>query len=73
MDSQDIPGRTSAKAGSQSPCVDHCTIDVNEICRGCFRTLDEIARWSSMSESDKRVTNQRCGQRREENSGDSFS
>ncbi len=23
------------------------------LCRGCLRTLDEIARWSSMSEQDK--------------------
>jgi predicted Fe-S protein YdhL (DUF1289 family) len=24
-----------------------------ELCRGCFRTLDEIARWSSMSEEER--------------------
>ncbi|MGC9162971.1 MAG: DUF1289 domain-containing protein [Thiomonas sp.] len=37
-----------------SPCVNVCTMDERRgLCRGCLRTLDEIARWSSMSEQDK--------------------
>jgi len=24
-----------------------------ELCRGCFRTLDEIARWSSMTDAER--------------------
>jgi predicted Fe-S protein YdhL (DUF1289 family) len=37
-----------------SPCINVCTLDeVRGLCRGCLRTLDEIARWSSMSEHDK--------------------
>jgi predicted Fe-S protein YdhL (DUF1289 family) len=26
-------------------------------CLGCFRTLDEIARWSSLSEDEQRAIN----------------
>jgi predicted Fe-S protein YdhL (DUF1289 family) len=31
-----------------------CTLDAaTGLCRGCSRTLDEIARWSTMSEADR--------------------
>lgn len=37
-----------------SPCINVCTLDeTSGLCRGCARTLDEIARWSGMSERDK--------------------
>lgn len=37
-----------------SPCINVCTMDETRgLCRGCLRTLDEIARWSSMSAQDK--------------------
>lgn len=26
-----------------------------EVCAGCWRTLDEIARWRDMSDAEKRV------------------
>jgi len=39
-----------------SPCVNVCVMDdATGLCRGCYRTLDEIARWSVMSDRDKRV------------------
>ena len=38
----------------KSPCLKVCMMDPrNELCRGCFRTLDEIARWGSMSEEER--------------------
>jgi len=38
-----------------SPCVNVCVMDeATGLCRGCRRTLDEIARWSVMSDADKR-------------------
>jgi len=33
----------------ESPCIDLCCLDDDDICVGCFRTLDEIKRWSSSS------------------------
>ncbi len=37
-----------------SPCINICQMDqTTGLCRGCFRTLDEIARWSSMDERDR--------------------
>ncbi|KAB2680719.1 MULTISPECIES: DUF1289 domain-containing protein [Brucella/Ochrobactrum group] len=38
----------------ESPCILVCTIDTaTGFCLGCARTLDEIARWSSMSAEER--------------------
>ncbi|NKW80546.1 DUF1289 domain-containing protein [Ochrobactrum pecoris] len=38
----------------ESPCILVCTIDTETgFCLGCARTLDEIARWSSMSADER--------------------
>jgi len=40
----------------ETPCIDICTIDeANGLCKGCYRTIDEIARWASMSSGDRRA------------------
>lgn len=37
-----------------SPCLQICRLDPNRtLCVGCGRTLDEIARWSSMSDAER--------------------
>ncbi|HMF26361.1 MAG TPA: DUF1289 domain-containing protein [Pseudolabrys sp.] len=34
----------------ESPCVKICTLDARKgLCLGCGRTLDEIARWATMT------------------------
>jgi predicted Fe-S protein YdhL (DUF1289 family) len=39
-----------------SPCISVCTMELGRgLCRGCLRTLDEIADWSTMSDPDKRA------------------
>ncbi len=41
------PARTGS--GVASPCISVCVMDrTTGLCRGCLRTLDEIARWGSM-------------------------
>ncbi len=38
----------------KSPCNKVCVMDAeNRYCRGCQRTLDEIARWSQMSDAER--------------------
>ncbi len=38
-----------------SPCIDVCRMDVaDELCIGCYRTLDEIVRWANASDDEKR-------------------
>jgi len=38
----------------KSPCVKVCVMDPQRgLCRGCYRTLDEIARWVAMSDAER--------------------
>jgi predicted Fe-S protein YdhL (DUF1289 family) len=38
----------------KSPCVKVCIMDPQrEVCMGCGRTLDEIARWGVMGDSER--------------------
>jgi predicted Fe-S protein YdhL (DUF1289 family) len=38
----------------KSPCVNVCQMDPRRgLCLGCKRTLDEIARWGSMSDAEQ--------------------
>lgn len=36
-----------------SPCVRNCCLSEDDICLGCFRSLDEIVRWTVASEQQK--------------------
>ncbi|HEY2081997.1 MAG TPA: DUF1289 domain-containing protein [Verrucomicrobiae bacterium] len=36
-----------------SPCINICQLDERDVCLGCFRTRDEIARWMHMSDLEK--------------------
>jgi len=37
-----------------SPCTKVCTVDPrSQLCCGCGRTLDEIARWASFSDAER--------------------
>ncbi|HXG78469.1 MAG TPA: DUF1289 domain-containing protein [Methyloceanibacter sp.] len=39
-----------------SPCVNICRLDEETgLCIGCGRTIEEIARWASMSETERRA------------------
>lgn len=37
-----------------SPCIQICVVHpVERICTGCYRTIDEISRWSKMSPDER--------------------
>lgn len=36
-----------------TPCVGICRLDGAGLCIGCRRTMNEIARWSHMSDSER--------------------
>ncbi|MBC8088439.1 MAG: DUF1289 domain-containing protein [Phycisphaerae bacterium] len=44
---------------TESPCVKICLLDLDNMCRGCGRTLDEVARWSTMTLAERIAVNQR--------------
>ncbi|WP_299316981.1 DUF1289 domain-containing protein [uncultured Halomonas sp.] len=46
------PGRPA------SPCIKVCR-PVGDTCLGCWRTLDEIARWSRMNDAEREAVWQR--------------
>jgi predicted Fe-S protein YdhL (DUF1289 family) len=40
----------------ETPCIKLCSMDATTgLCAGCGRTLEEIARWSSMSEIERQA------------------
>jgi len=38
----------------ESPCIGICEVDRARRCRGCGRTLEEIARWTRYSDAERR-------------------
>lgn len=38
----------------ESPCIKMCELDFKtRLCKGCYRTIDEIANWSIMNDKEK--------------------
>ena len=46
-----------------SPCINVCRMEEG-LCAGCFRTIDEIARWANSGDADKRLILAAVAQRR---------
>ncbi|MBV4533133.1 DUF1289 domain-containing protein [Pseudomonas sp. SWRI107] len=46
-----------------SPCVSVCALDEQDICTGCQRTVDEITRWGSMDNQQRRAVLTLCHER----------
>jgi predicted Fe-S protein YdhL (DUF1289 family) len=38
---------------TSSPCIQVCELDDSDVCIGCGRTREEIARWTQMSDAEK--------------------
>jgi hypothetical protein len=50
-----VPARASI-APVPSPCTSVCRMNAaSGCCEGCWRTLEEIAQWSQLSEAAKRA------------------
>jgi predicted Fe-S protein YdhL (DUF1289 family) len=47
-------GESQNAMSIQTPCTKICTIDpACGLCTGCGRTLDEIARWSTLTDDER--------------------
>ncbi len=46
-----------------SPCINVCKMNA-DLCAGCFRTLDEIARWANVGDDERRLILVAVAQRR---------
>jgi predicted Fe-S protein YdhL (DUF1289 family) len=55
----------AARRRIESPCIGICVIDpATDCCEGCFRTLDEVASWSTSSALERRQILDRVERRR---------
>ena len=52
-----------------NPCIRHCCLDQDDICLGCYRSLDEILRWSQSTNEQKQNILDVCAQRKSERKG----
>ncbi|MBK1852343.1 MULTISPECIES: DUF1289 domain-containing protein [unclassified Marinobacter] len=50
----------------RSPCVSICALDERDICIGCQRTGDEILRWSSMTNCERKAVLLKVAEREQE-------
>lgn len=49
----------------QSPCVNICALDENDLCIGCHRSSDEIMSWPRLGNEDRRRVLEKVAQREE--------
>ena len=47
----------------RSPCIAICELNRENICKGCFRSSDEIANWSRLDDSARQEILQKAYQR----------
>jgi predicted Fe-S protein YdhL (DUF1289 family) len=59
------PPGAAAETTPVSPCLGICLIDPRtRTCRGCLRTIEEIAGWYTASNAEKRAILKRLDERR---------
>ena len=49
-----------------SPCIKVCRLDMNNLCAGCFRTIDEITTWAQSNRATREAILIRTKQRRQQ-------
>ncbi|MCC2607477.1 DUF1289 domain-containing protein [Planctobacterium marinum] len=54
----------------ESPCNRQCCLDLQDICVGCKRSIQEIMEWSAATPQRKREILSNCCQRRQEKGSD---
>lgn len=55
----------------ESPCIRNCCLSENDICLGCFRSLEEITRWNEADNQERINILQNAGQRQKDKQGGS--
>ncbi|MFW6233489.1 MAG: DUF1289 domain-containing protein [Nanoarchaeota archaeon] len=56
----------------KSPCINVCKLNENQICIGCYRSLDEIDNWSQLKDDEKIMVIEKAKQRRNEIRGTDY-
>jgi len=55
-----------AEQAPTSPCINVCILDPDGYCTGCFRHVNEIAKWGRMSAGEQWAVLARLDRRRRE-------
>ena len=50
----------------KSPCISVCALDVDDVCLGCYRTMEEITQWALMENDQRREVLLKSQQRAKE-------
>lgn len=48
------PNASTPETPVKSPCISICALDSEGVCTGCFRSGEEIRRWGSYSNDERR-------------------
>ena len=48
----------------ESPCVRNCCLNEEDICLGCYRSLEEILQWSKLSSVQLQCVKERIESRK---------
>jgi len=59
----------TSKEPIPNPCIRHCCLDQDDICLGCYRSVDEILRWSQSSNQQRQEILRACTRRKAERKG----
>jgi len=54
----------SAPLPIDSPCINVCVLDPDQVCVGCGRHIDEISAWSCMTPTERDEAKERAEARR---------
>ena len=46
-----------------SPCVSLCLLNDQDVCKGCFRTSDEIQNWVYFNDEQRQEIIENCSER----------
>jgi uncharacterized protein len=49
---------------AQSPCIRNCCLSDDDICLGCYRSLEEITRWGEADDQARMIILKNANQRR---------
>lgn len=49
LEGEDSNQNSEMRSKAKSPCINVCQLNSDNMCLGCYRTLDEIGSWGSAS------------------------
>ena len=47
-----------------SPCINVCRLNMENICKGCFRTREEIVKWRTFNDNERRDIIEKAAERK---------